>query len=135
MKFYRFELAFDGTPQGVGFLQGVDDIGLSNKKFTALMDPFDELPCPRLTDFESRVLFFFTEEGLKKFAPAIDAISKAIGPRGWSLLGLVLDECSFEHSLYHDALQAAWPYEYLAPIMGFYEVKSATDLFDKTATL
>ena len=69
MKFYRFELAFDGTPQGVGFLQGVDDIGLSNKKFTALMDPFDELPCPRLTDFESRVLFFFTEEGLKKFAP------------------------------------------------------------------
>lgn len=42
MKFYRFELAFDGTPQGVGFLQGVDDIGLSNKKFTALMDPFDK---------------------------------------------------------------------------------------------
>ena len=34
-KFYRFELAFDGQPQGVGFLQGLEDTGLG-LRWTAL---------------------------------------------------------------------------------------------------
>ena len=28
MKLFRFELAFDGEPQDIGILRGLDDIGL-----------------------------------------------------------------------------------------------------------
>lgn len=28
MKWYRFTLAFDGEPQGIGFLHGLSEVGL-----------------------------------------------------------------------------------------------------------
>ena len=50
MRFYRFELAFDGEPQGVGFLQGAEDVGLDNKDLLSLLDPFEKLPSPYLDE-------------------------------------------------------------------------------------
>lgn len=84
MRFYRFELAFDGEPQGVGFLQGAEDVGLDNKDLLSLLDPFEKLPSPYL-DEPLGAMFFFTEEGMDKFMPYINAFVKALEPHGWSL--------------------------------------------------
>ena len=43
-KIYRFELMFMGELQQVGFLQGLDDIGLSNAEVRGLLSMFDSLP-------------------------------------------------------------------------------------------
>ena len=66
MRFYRFELAFDGEPQGVGFLQGAEDVGLDNKDLLSLLDPFEKLPSPYL-DEPLGAMFFFTEEGMDRY--------------------------------------------------------------------
>ena len=128
MQFYRFELAFCGEPQGVGFIQGLEDIGLPIKKYGQLYDPFETLPCPEICDPNGPILFFFTKAGLQKYAPAIDAIGQTIRPKDWDLLGMVLEEGSFEHALYHDDFQAAWSRSYLEPKGDFYTIKTAEEL-------
>lgn len=134
MRFYRFELAFDGEPQGVGFLQGAEDVGLDNKDLLSLLDPFEKLPSPYL-DEPLGAMFFFTEEGMDKFMPYINAFVKALEPHGWSLLGYVLYEGDYSTSIYHDAYQAAWTREYLSPIGKGYPVTDAAELLKKPATL
>ena len=43
MKLYRYELYCDDEPQDVGFLVGLQDLGLSSEKEDDLMYPFDSL--------------------------------------------------------------------------------------------
>ena len=44
MKLYRFELAFMGEMQNVGFLHGLNDIGLDAETERQMLAPFDKLP-------------------------------------------------------------------------------------------
>lgn len=134
MRFYRFELAFDGEPQGVGFLQGADDVGLDNQTYLSLMDPFESLESPYL-DEPLGAMFFFTGEGLCRFLSAINAFIDALKPFGWSLIGFVLDEPDYSRSIYHDNDQAAWTQEYLRPMGEGYEVNDAAELLNKPAQL
>ena len=138
MRFYRFELAFDLQPQGVGFLNGLTDAIDNPRTVGRLMDDFDKnLKCPWLDEVYTRfqTMFFFTEEGLKRFAPSINAIIKALKPRGWTLLGLVLDEEDQSAIVYHDEYQAAWTRAYLEPEPKFYEVRKAEAMLSMPANI
>lgn len=74
---FRFELFFDGTYQGVGFLQGLDDM-CEPVAYRRLMKPFkDSLPVPMNLDQPSS--FWFTEKGLQKLGDAIDEINVSAG--------------------------------------------------------
>ena len=130
MRFYRFEVAKTGETQGEGFLQGIDEVGLDSKTFLSLVDPFETLPNPYL-DEPFGVKFFFTEEGLKKFMPHINAFVKVLKPLGWSLLGFVLSEDDYAESVYHDAYQVAWTRDSLGPLGPGYPVEDAEELLSK----
>ena len=128
MRFYRFELAFDLQPQGVGFLNGLTDAIDNPRTVGRLMEDFDNhLKCPWLDEVYTRfqTMFFFTEEGLKRFAPSINAIIKALKPRGWTMLGLVLEEEDLSAAVYYDEYQVAWTRAYLEQEPKFHEVHKA----------
>ena len=129
MRFYRFELAFDGEPQGVGFLQGLDDVGFTTARKERLMQPFNKhLAIPDVeSEDDSAVVFFFTEQGLMRFAKDLNRIIKAIEPHGWSLIATVMEEDDFTHALYSDEYQAAWSRTYLGCYSNFVEISLAED--------
>ena len=84
----RFELAFDGEPQGVGFMTGLEDVGLPTHIESQLHQPFDdklESPIIRSMTHEP-VEFWFTDLGLETFWPAIRDIARKIAKYDWSLL-------------------------------------------------
>ena len=113
-KLYRFELSFDGIPQNVGFLQGLDDVGLQTRTLSKLTRAFDTLPVVTL---QPPCEFWFTEQGMKRFTADIGAVIRAIKSRGWGLqLGIMeAKEAVLKRSLYRDKWQAAWVPCYLAP--------------------
>ena len=63
--YYRWELWLEGEPAGVGFLQGLDDIGLDDEQANQLIVPFNEdLLYPPNEIFEGRwTKSWFTEQG------------------------------------------------------------------------
>ena len=137
-KVYRFVLAFDGEPQGAGFLSGLEDIGLNEDMENGLLDLFSSLTIPRITN---PAQFWFTEQGIETFAPAINRVIEEIEPYGWSLLGKVYEPTAedMEAVIYQDEHQIAWlkknwAYELgeqittndLAP--GYFPVAKAEDL-------
>ena len=130
MKFYRFELAFSGEPQDVGFLQGLDDVGLDDAERQALYQPFNEYLKSREveTDDGSDVVCFFTEAGVSRFKRDIDNIIQAIAPMGWSLLGTVMEEADYEFACYHDEYQAAWSRTYLGGAAQYIEIRAVEDI-------
>lgn len=118
MRFYRFELAFDGEPQDVGFLQGIDDIGLGTKTEACLLDQFAELACPDLASIlmGEQVSFWFNQEGMETFLPAIRNVQTHILDRGWEILFAVMDvtaEELKERAVYADKHQAAFHTEWV----------------------
>lgn len=114
MRFYRFELAFEGEPQDVGFLQGIDDIGLDTKTEAWLLDQFEKLACPNLAP-GAQVSFWFSQDGLKRFLPAIRNVQSRILDHGWEILFAVMEvtpEEMSERAIYSDKDQAAFPTEW-----------------------
>lgn len=130
MKFYRFELAFSGEPQDVGFLQGLDDVGLGDAERQALYQPFNEYLKSREveTDDGSDVVCFFTEAGVSRFERDIDNIIQAIAPMGWSLLASVMEEPDYDNALYHDQYQAAWSRTYLGISVQYAEIRAVKEI-------
>lgn len=110
-KFYRFELAFDGQPQGVGFLQGLTDTGLPKSITDDIYHEFDLLPAQILED-PGLPVFFFTEAGLNRFGAALDRIISELGEINWQLLGYTMEDDP-ANAIYHDVWQAAFDREYL----------------------
>lgn len=116
-KYYRFELVFFDEPQDVGFLQGIDEIGLPVHTERLLLDQFASLPCPHLTE---PCEFWFTEEGLQTFGDAIDLVNKEIQPLGWNIIGGVMEDDG-AIAIYRDAWQAAWSPTYLETDIGSFK--------------
>lgn len=107
--YHRFELAFDGDPQYIGFMQGLEDVGLPINIESRLHQPFDDnLKSPIIRGYTQKpVEFWFTDLGLKTFWPAILDIAKEIEEYDWSLLYLSkIDDIST--AIYRDSYQAAW---------------------------
>lgn len=105
-RLFRFELAFDGKPQNVGFLEGLIDVGLPKKQEHAFYEAFFSLPVPELEE-EGIVSFWFTPKGLEKYKQTINGIIQAIAPYGWDLIGSSM-ESNTEDCIYQDDLQIAF---------------------------
>lgn len=111
-RYFRFELAFDGEAQNIGFLTGIDDIGLDIHCEVELLAPFESLPCPHI---HTRCEFWFTEDGLCRYQDALMDIARTIRKKNWQLIYAVFDasEEDLGNRVYCDKWQAAWPIEYL----------------------
>lgn len=107
MKFYRYELAFNGEPQGIGLFQGIDDMGLTDDEVSGIMRKFDDLYCPVICTSDTLV-FFFTELGNTRFNNVIQFLNSIIKLHGWQLIRIVIEADSFKTAIYHDDLQAVW---------------------------
>ena len=107
--FYRFELAFDGEPQGVGFLQGLDETGIPGQEVDGLYELFEKLPAPRNCSGTS---FWFTRSGLSYFSGSINAVIAVLADYNWQLLSGMMED-DLVNSVYHDEYQAAFAAEYL----------------------
>ena len=110
-KFYRFELAFDGQPQGVGFLQGLEDTGLPKSTTDDIYHEFDLLPAQTL-EGPSLPAFFFTDTGLDRFGAALDRIISELDEINWQLLGYIMED-DLANAIYYDECQAAFDREHL----------------------
>ena len=81
--YYRYELWVDDECQGIGFLQGLDDLGLPDWKVDELVFPFDELlPLPLEVLENGPALSYFTEEGNGYFEEAIRNVIAAYDEDG-----------------------------------------------------
>ncbi len=75
---YRYELYVDGEYQGVGILQGLDDM-FSSDRAHGLVWPFNrELKVPPYSQFNGKLTAsFFTEKGREKFKDSIAVVKTA----------------------------------------------------------
>lgn len=106
MKLFRFELAFDGEPQDIGILRGLDDIGLPEGVSVNIEEDFNELPCPKLSE---AVSFWFTEFGVQTFQATLDYLVEQSRELNWQILYAELPGMSISEALYADQFQVALP--------------------------
>ena len=106
MKLFRFELAFDGEPQDIGILRGLDDIGLPEGVSANIEEDFNELPCPKLSE---AVSFWFTEFGVQTFQATLDYLVEQSRELNWQILYAELPGMSISKALYADQFQVALP--------------------------
>lgn len=107
MTLYRYELFCENEPQDVGFLVGLEDLGLSAEKEAFYYAPFDgalAVPnMPRMYDSIS----FFTEEGRRRFHDAIQHLASAYQGSIFDVMAcsLELPEGLDDDIIYRDADQ------------------------------
>lgn len=110
----RFELYYEGEPQDIGLMMGLNSVGMPEDEVEELMERFDkELPMiPRMRLFENNNAHFpgcyFTEKGLSNFQAEIDMLLNAIHERdnGWSVNRVVLSNVLENDIYYQDEYQA-----------------------------
>lgn len=123
---FRFELFYDGTYQAAGLIQGLDDL-CGPAEIRRLLKPFKgDLLVPM--EIDQPCSFWFTEQGLQKFADGIDEISRYMSRIGWEVRCSVLwvHEMNF---LYQDEYQIALGPEFIDPD-SFVSFSHAADLMD-----
>ncbi len=103
MRLYRYELFCDEEPQDVGFIVGLDDLGLSAEQEEHLLALFDKnLEIPNIP--QRNTLCFFTEYGNHRFKNAIDALVDAYYGSIFDVKCCILDfpDACFDDILYQD---------------------------------
>lgn len=94
MKLTRYEMYFDGEPQHIGFLNGISDTGMPIKLEVKIMNGFESLHSPELSELNMppgtyhpcAAKFYFTPEGIKKYKKQLLHAQRAIRSRpGWSM--------------------------------------------------
>lgn len=111
MKLFRYELFCEGEMQDVGFLVGIDDLGLSAEAEENLMAPFDTLlaipEIPYLRDSVS----FFTEVGKDRFRREICNVAMAYDGSIFDVVLAKLDlpEEYLGEAVYQDENQVCLP--------------------------
>lgn len=126
-KFYRFELLSPDKdyPYQVGLFVGLQKVGLSEQDEWALYDLFDGLPAPTIEDESNRLSFWFTEEGLLRFAEALEIVAYEVSRKGWRLVFTVIEDPPWDEA-YQDELQVAFWYDNVqAAILDYQEVGAA----------
>ncbi len=107
MKLFRFELAFDGEPQDIGILRGLDDIGLPEGVSANIEEDFNELPCPKLSE---AVSFWFTELGVQRFQATLDYLAEQSRELNWQILYAEIPGVYMSKGIYADEFQVALPF-------------------------
>lgn len=113
MKLFRYELYCDNAPQDVGFLAGVDELGLSAEKEAKLIEAFDSgLHIPDSPTMRGTVSFF-TEEGNRRFRNHIHRLAAAYEDSMFDIKICTLDlpEELRGHIVYEDGDQVCIPSE------------------------
>lgn len=112
MKLFRYELSYFDEPQGVGFIQGLKDMKLNNKKIDRLIQILDnELDIPNYCGFEKKkgkyIASFFTETGFEKFQEIINKIITEIDRKdnGFGVIKKTIVINETEHVIYQDEYQ------------------------------
>lgn len=114
LTLYRYEIYCEGKDQDVGFLVGIEDLGLSCEKEFLLLKPFDDaLANPILPGMRNSVSFF-TEAGNKKFQKAIRDVVVAYEDSIFDvkLAVLRLPSSVFAQVVYQDENQVCLPREF-----------------------
>lgn len=91
--YIRFEMAFEGEEQQVGFMTGLDDTGMDEDEVEELLSAFNfHLACPPYRDWESTKEHYpgayFTRAGYLHFQEAIQRVIDAVAYRnnGWEVI-------------------------------------------------
>lgn len=111
MRLYRYELSCDGDYQEVGFLVGLQDIGLSNEVEERLLAPFNsKLAIPDSAEIRNAV-FFFTEYGRHILKDEIQAVCDAYNDSIFDVdfATLRLPESHYDKIIYADLYQICIP--------------------------
>lgn len=106
MKLFRFELAFDGIPQEIGVMTGLDEIGLRQDVAVNIESDFNELYVPHLCE---EVSFWFTELGAQTYQPTIDFLAEHSRELNWQILYAEMPEGDVSKAIYTDEFQVAFP--------------------------
>lgn len=123
---FRFELFYGGVYQAVGLLQNLDEI-CEPSVCRKLMKPFkDDLLVPMGLD--QPCSFWFTEQGLERFADAVDEIHRYVSQSGWDVRCSVLWVHEMNY-LYQDKYQIALGPEFVDPD-SFMSFSRAANLMD-----
>lgn len=96
MKAFRYELHFFGESQGIGFIQGLADVGVPENLIDTLITRFDrEMPIPDFSslDYQKGTEYpasYFSERGLAAFRRDIESIVSYIEEldNGWEVVML-----------------------------------------------
>lgn len=94
MKIFRYELHFFGEEQGVGFIQGLADVGIPEYLIDTLISRLDrEMPIPDFSSFDYRTgteypASYFSDRGLAAFRRDIETIVSYIEEldNGWEVV-------------------------------------------------
>lgn len=120
MKLFRYELHFFGEAQGIGFIQGLEDIGIPENLINLLIARFDEeLPIPDFSSFDYEKgkeypASYFSEQGFAAFRETIQTIISSIEEldNGWEVV-LLERESPNTGIVYQDAFQMMIKQPYL----------------------
>lgn len=111
--YVRFELAFDGEEQQVGFLTGLEDTGMDAEEVEELLEPFNQnMKVPPYRDWQSDSEHFpgayFTKVGYLKYKDAINRIIEAVTYRknGWAVIEIQSHSFPESYLYYEDEEQA-----------------------------
>lgn len=110
----RYELYFEGEPQNIGMMMGLDDIEINEDESEELLERFNKkLPLiPQIRTFDDSITHFpacyFTEKGMETFKQEIDALVEAIHYKdnGWSVNVVTLSNVLEDDIYYKDDYQA-----------------------------
>lgn len=120
MELIRYELAFCGEIQQIGFIQGLKDIGVTNKTIDKLITGFEiNLNIPNYSEFKCEkgyyIASFFTKKGTQVFEQDIQKIIKFLDKKdnGFSIIQkeIIVDE-NDESIVYQDQYQVLLPIKY-----------------------
>lgn len=108
MRFYRFELTFDGELQHVGLFQGLDDaIPDGTDDLINSLFPFLPIPETEPAPDDGPLCCWFTEQGLDACMSGLREISLRLDGTGWGLCAAVIDAGPAD-AVYTDSLQAVF---------------------------
>lgn len=118
MGLHRFELAFNGVPQGIDILYGLDDIDLPREIAVNIEAEFNDLACPR---FPEKVSFWFTERGACEFKHTIEFLAEQSRKLNWTILWAEIPEDNISRAIYADKFQVAFPVRLIEMLNPQYE--------------
>lgn len=108
--YYRYELTFDGEPQQVGFLHGLDEaLAHCNMRPSHRLYLYDLFKSLRSPNCEGQVEFWFSEKGRRVFNRHIDILCAAIEQlqNPWGVIERKTDGFPGRKIVYQDELQIA----------------------------
>lgn len=114
MKYTRYELFYEGEPQNIGFMMGIEDVGIDEEEIEDLLKIFEDrlYLIPNMHTFERNSSHFpgcyFTELGLSTFMAPINRIIEAIKEKNnsWSVKTVVLENPLTDTIYFEDEFQA-----------------------------